>query len=149
MMRPSLLRGGIAAAGALLLLTFFAPAPAHAQDDLARAYSRVTREWARGNASGVAALTANASLDLHDGPLGPLGTRQVGAVLRRLFDNMETVEVQRGMLERVGGTPPRAFGSITWTVRVNGTEQPRRHTVYFALARIGEEWLVTEIRLIR
>jgi len=132
--------------GALLC----APAPAAAQrDDLVQVYASVTSAWARGSAGSVADLSLQASVDIGDGPMGPLGSRQVAAMLRRVFDDVETVSVSRGMLERVGGNPPRAFGSINWVARAEGTAQPVRRTVYFALTQTPSGWRVTEIRVLR
>lgn len=146
-------------AGAVLLLPMLLggavalearPAAAQ-QDDLAHVFKVVSTAWARGNASAVAHMSSSdgVSVDISGGPVGPIGERQVAALLRRLFDDVETVGVHEGMLERVGGTPPRAFGSITWMSRTRGTRVPVRTTVYFALALSGDGWRLTDIRLMR
>lgn len=136
---------------ALSLLAAYA-APVVAQEaQLNRAFRAVADDWARGDAARIARRAAadGISLDISKGPVGPLSERQVAAMLRRLFDNVETVSVSRGMLERVGGDPPRAFGSLTWTSRPRGIRLPVRTTVYFALSFAGDDWRLTEIRLIQ
>lgn len=138
----------------LILALLAAPSLAHAQsrgDDLETAFRSVAGLWARGDASGLVRYMAPAglSIDVADGPMGPLNHRQAAALLRQLFDQGENVGVQTGMLERVGGTPPRGFGAITWITRPEGTRVPVRRTVYFGLAQTDGGWRVTEIRLIR
>lgn len=138
----------------LLLVLIAAPASTLAQtrgDDLEMAFRAVAGLWARGDANGLARYMAPAglSIDVADGPMGPLNHRQSTALLRQLFEQGENVGVQTGMLERVGGNPPRGFGAITWITRPDGTRVPVRRTVYFGLEWIDGGWKVTEIRLIR
>ena len=134
---------------ALLLLAL--PAAAQAQgDDLPAAFRSVAGLWARGDAGGLIRHIApqGVSIDVSDGPMGPLNGRQAAALLRQLFEQGETVGVQTGMLERVGGRPPRAFGAIAWITRPEGTRVPVRRTVYFGLEWANGGWKVAEIRLI-
>lgn len=129
------------------------PAAAAAQTsqaDLQSSFRAVAMQWARGDASGVARhmTPGGLSIDVSDGPMGLLSERQASALLRQLFEQGETVGVTFGMLERVGGSPPRAFGAITWTTRPRGTQVPIERTVYFGLQWLGDAWRVSEIRLI-
>lgn len=142
---------GAAALACAALTAAPRPAQAQLQSELARTFRDFSEYWSRGNANGIARMGASTgvSLDLDDGAMGPLGYRQVAALLHRLFDEVETVSVYTGMLESVGGNPPRAFGSLTWTSRAHGTRLPVRRTVYFSLAWDGGDgWRVTEIRLL-
>ena len=130
------------------------PAPAAAQDDdprLSRLFRAMADDWAAGDAGAIARASApgGVSIDLSSGPMGPIQERQLAAVLRRMFDSVETVRVSANLLEVVGGSPRRAFGSITWSSRVRGTQVPVRATVYFAMAMAGDEWRLTEIRVMR
>ena len=120
------------------------------QSDLQSSFRAVALQWARGDASAVVRhmTPGGLSIDVSQGPMGPLGARQAAALLRQLFEQGETVGVTFGMLERVGGTPPRAFGAITWTTRPHGTQVPIERTVYFGLQWLGNDWRVSEIRLI-
>ena len=128
------------------------PGAVAAQDagNLAGTFRAVAGQWARGDAAGVVRNLAPAgvSIDVGDGTMGPLSERQASALLRQLFDQGETVGVQAGMLERVGGRPPRGFGAITWITRPEGTRVPLRRTVYFGLDWTDGRWRVAEIRLI-
>ena len=135
---------------ALVLLALPAQAVAQGTDDLSAAFRSVAGLWSRGDAGGLVRLMApqGVSIDVSDGPMGPLNGRQASALLRQLFEQGETVGVQTGMLERVGGNPPRAFGAITWITRPEGTRVPVRRTVYFGLEWANGGWKVGEIRLI-
>ena len=127
------------------------PVPVRAQDDgLEGAFARFAGMWARGDADDLARLMPEGGviINVGDGPMGPLNGRQAAALLRQLFEQGETVGVQAGMLERVGGRPPRGFGAITWITRPEGTRVPLRRTVYFGLTWVDGAWRVAEIRLI-
>lgn len=140
---------------ALALLVLCAlPAALAAQasrDELNTSFRAVAGQWVRGDASGVVRHMSpdGVSIDVADGPMGPLSERQAEALLRQLFEQGETVGVTLGMLERVGGTPPRAFGAIIWTTRPRGTRLPVRRTVYFGMEWMQGAWKISEIRLIR
>jgi uncharacterized protein (TIGR02246 family) len=107
--------------------------------------------WARGDANAIAALAAEdgISLDLDGKPMGPLGGRQVAALLRRLFDERETIAVRPLVTQVVGGDPARAFGEINWMTRPRGTTIPEKTSVFVALVRAGDRWRVTEIRFVK
>lgn len=134
----------------LVLLALPAAASAQGADDLEPAFRAVAGLWARGDAGGLVRhmSTQGVAIDVSDGPMGPLNHRQAAALLRQLFEQGETVGVQTGMLERVGGRPARAFGAITWITRPEGTRVPVRRTVYFGLEMADGGWKVAEIRLI-
>ena len=140
----------VLAVGLALGLVPVGVAAQSAQEDLRPAFRNVAMQWARSDASGMVRLMApgGVSIDVSDGPMGPLNERQASALLRQLFEQGETVGVTLGMLERVGGSPPRAFGAITWTTRPRGTRVPVARTVYFELRWIRDAWKVSEIRLI-
>ena len=135
---------------ALALLLVAGSRPAAAQD-LRPLLERVAKALQRGDVSGISALAARSgmSLDIDGRNVGPLGQRQTAAVLRRLFDDRETVTTSVSTIREVGGDPARAFGEITWSTRARGTTIPERATVFVALVREDNGWRVTEIRLLR
>lgn len=137
----------ILAALALVLLPSLAAAQG---EDLRTAFRDVATQWAREDAGAVVRhmVPGGLLIDASDGRMGPLTGRQATAVLRQLFEQGETVDVDIVMVERVGGVPPRGFASISWTTRPRGTEVPVRRTVYFGLQQLGGDWRVSEIRLI-
>lgn len=112
---------------------------------------RVASAWHRGDVNSITALAADAGLSLNvDGSsVGPLGRRQAAAVLRGVFEDRESVSAGATMTRTVGGEPARAFGEIIWTTRVRGTTIPERATLFVAFVRQGENWRITEIRLMR
>ena len=134
----------------LALLLLPCAVGAQSSDDLSSTFRAVAGSWARGDETGLVRHIASRglSIDLSDGPMGPLNNRQTAALLRQLFGQGETVGVQPGMLQRVGGSPPRAFAAISWITRPEGTRVPVRRTVYFGLEWADDAWKVTEIRLI-
>lgn len=137
----------LALAAALSLATA-APAPAQ---ELQPVLQRVAAAWHNGDAGALAALGASTgiSLDVDGSTVGPLGRRQVAAVLRRVFDDRESVSAAPRVSRTVGGQPARAFGEITWTIRARGTTIPERATLFVAFIREGDAWRITEIRLMR
>jgi len=137
---------------ALLLAILLAAAPGAASaQELQQALDRVASAWHRGDATGVTALGARAgiSLDVEGSSVGPLGPRQAAAVLRRIFEERQSVSARTNMARDVGGSPARAFGEITWTARAPGTTIPERATLFVALVREDDRWRITEIRLLR
>jgi hypothetical protein len=140
-------RGSVAALTLLLAAT---GGPAFAQE-LPRELNRVAAAWHRGDASAIAGLGAKAgiSLDVDGSSVGPLGPRQAAAVLRRVFEERESVGVRTAQTRTFGGEPPRAFGELSWNVRTRGTTIPEQSKVFVAFVREGDRWRVTEIRLLR
>lgn len=139
-------------AASLVLLAI--PVAVSAQDPQNRAlgdtFRSVARQWATSSPNAVARHLSpeGVQVDLSGGPMGPLGERQATALLRQLFEEDETVRVELALLQRVGGNPPRAYGSIIWLTRPRGTEALVRRTVYFGLQWVRGAWMISEIRLI-
>ena len=141
-------RRSVLALAAVLSLT--ASVPAEAQE-LQPVLQRVASAWHSGDAAALAGLGAQAgiSLDVDGSTVGPLGRRQAAAVLRRVFDDRESVSAAPRVSRTVGGEPARAFGEITWTTRARGTTIPERATLFVAFVRENDAWRITEIRLMR
>lgn len=133
---------------ALILLLPTQPAAAQ---DLEQALARVASAWHRGDAHAITRLAASGgiSLDVDGRAVGPLGPRQAAAVIRRVFEDRESVGARSNMTRSVGGSPARAFGEISWTTRARGTTIPERATLFVAFVREDDRWRITEIRLIR
>jgi ketosteroid isomerase-like protein len=124
--------------------------PAAAQD-VSGSLARVAAAWQRGDAAAITALGANAgiSLDVDGRTVGPLAARQAAAVLRRVFEDRESVGVRITMSRIVGGEPARAFGELAWTTRARGTTIPDSARLYIAFVHEDDRWRITEIRLLR
>lgn len=129
-------------------IVFAAPAAAQnvrpTVDDLAGS-------WRRSDAGSIAASVSRSgvSVEIEGDRHGPLNARQVSAVLRRLFDERETVEVRAGAARVVEGSTGRAYGELVWTARMRGTTEPQRATVFLALVLEDDRWRITEIRVLR
>lgn len=125
------------------------PTAAHAQrlDDIV---DIITFAWSHGEARALVAMAARdgISIESPQGRMGPLGARQATAVLRKLFDDRETISIRPGMTEVVGGSPRRAFSEITWITRAPDTTQPERLTVFLELVLENDRWHITQIRLL-
>jgi SnoaL-like domain len=133
----------------VLLLVALAT-PLRAQErDLERILRQLAASWARGDAAGLVAHASRdgISIDLREGPQGPLPPRQAAAVLRRYFDETQTVSARTGQAEVTGGSPLRGYGEIAWVVRNRGSTMPERARVFIALVREDGTWKVTQIRL--
>ena len=113
--------------------------------------NRLVDYWARGDASSVAALAARngISLNLEGRTAGPLSDRQAAALLRRYFEDRETINVRMRTPQIVGGQPPRAYGEISWMMRSRGTTIPEKTSVLITLVLEDGRWRVTEIRFVR
>jgi hypothetical protein len=136
---------------AILLLLASAPA-ARAQDArLEQVLERFAAAWARGDVAAITALTprSGVSVETERGALGVLAQRQAAAAIRRLFDGRQTVSIRPGMAQVVGGSPPRAFGELTWTTRSRGTTVTERAVIFLALVKEGDNWRITQIRILR
>lgn len=130
-----------------LLLGF---AQANAQD-LTEVLDRVAALWASNDAHGLARFAAKGgiALDIDGKPMGPLGERQVAAVLRKLFEERETLQVRRMVTKIVGGEPTGGFGEISWVMRTRGTTIPERTTVFVAFTLQEQRWRITQIRFVQ
>lgn len=124
--------------------------PAAAQN-LEQSLNRVAAAWHRGDAAAITELSSAAgiSIDVDGSTVGPLGPRQAAAVLRRVFEDRESVTVRTSLTRAVGGEPARAFGELTWQVRSRGTTIPEQAKLFVALVHERGQWLITEIRLLR
>jgi hypothetical protein len=122
-----------------------------AAQDLGRTLDRVAAAWHKGDASAVAGFAARNGISVNvDGrAVGPLAPRQAAAVIRRVFEDRESLSVRSNMTRSAGGSPARAFGEITWTIRARGTTIPGRATLFVAFVHEDDEWRITEIRLIQ
>ncbi|MGQ0560646.1 MAG: hypothetical protein ACT443_02080 [Gemmatimonadota bacterium] len=133
----------------LIALALVRTAEAEAQrlDDIVEI---IAFAWSHADARTVVAMAAREGIQIETraGRMGPLGARQAHAVLRRLFDERETVSIRPGMVQMVGGTPRRAFGEITWLSRAPDTTQPERLTVFLELVYEGDRWRITQIRML-
>ena len=136
---------------ALLVVLGALPGRAAAQDPLAKFTERLTVAWARGDASIIAAQLAErgVSMKVEGEPAGPLATRQAKAVLRRVFDDVETVSVTLMSKKVLPGNPERAYLELLWTHRARGTTIPDRSTVFVAVVDEGTGWRITDIRLLQ
>jgi hypothetical protein len=124
------------------------PRPLHAQE-LEQITQRMAAAWGRGDAGAITGLAARSgiSVDVDGSGGGPVSPRQAAAMLRRIFDERQTVDVRTGNTRIVGGSPPRGFGEFVWSARARGTSIPERRTVFIAFVREDEGWRITQIRL--
>lgn len=133
----------------LVVIMLLKASHAHAQrlDDIV---DIVRFAWSNSDAKAVAAMGASdgISIETRNGRMGPLRTRQVNAVLRRLFEERETVSIHPGRTQIVGGSPRRAFSEITWVTRAPDTTEPERITILLELVQEGERWRITQIRML-
>lgn len=133
------------------LLLLGAASPALSQErELSVALERLATSWARGDAVAVASFAAKAgvSFERERAGSGPLAQRQVVALLRRLFEERETLQVRLGMVHVVSETPPHAFGELSWVHRARGTTMPESATVFLGWVREGDAWRLNQIRLL-
>jgi hypothetical protein len=135
---------------ALCALALFTVRSAHAQrlDDI---MLHVADAWSHRDTRALVALSAREgiSIETRDARTGPLGARQAAAVLRKLFEERETISIRPGMMQVVGGSPRRAFCEITWITRAPETTEPERATIFVELVMLDDRWQITQIRLLQ
>ncbi|MEX2282018.1 MAG: hypothetical protein WEE89_06005 [Gemmatimonadota bacterium] len=112
---------------------------------------RFVSYWARGDEDGIAALATRQGiqLDFNRKEMGPLAGRQAAALLRRLFEDHETINVRLMTSRSLDSQPKRAFGEISWMMTPRGTTIPEKTSVFVGLILEGENWRITEIRFVR
>lgn len=127
------------------------PVSAQEVDDLAGLMDSLAVLWSRGDAAGLAAHMAEDGLDLeiHGETVGPLEGRRAAAALRQLLGGQETVSVEPGSASRVVGAEDRAFGELTWVVRMPGAAMTEDNKIFVALVREERQWRLTQIRILR
>lgn len=134
---------------AVLLLLMMRVSSAHAQrlDDIVL---HIADAWAHRDAKALVALAVRegVSIESRESRTGPLGARQAAAVLRRMFDQRETISIRPRLAQIVGGSPPRAFSEITWITRAPDTTEPERSIIFLELVLMDERWQITQIRLL-
>ena len=132
----------------LALYALLLAAPVHAQNP-AQTLERIAAAWHKGDANAITALAARAgiSVDVDGRAVGPLGARQAAAVLRRVFDDRESVSARTSMSRATGND--RAFGEVSWSMKARGTTIPEQATIFVALIREDGQWRVSEIRLLQ
>lgn len=126
------------------------PAAAQDRDDLAGLMDTLAVLWNRGDAAKLADYGAAPGLDLeiHGEMLGSVEGRRAEAALRQLFAGQETVGVRAGRPTRLVGAEDRAFGELTWTVRVSGSGVTERSTVFVGLVQERPGWRISQIRIL-
>lgn len=135
---------------AALVLGGSAPASAQTPRPLGDVLDSLAALWERGDAHGIAELTAAAGVDFEIGgvTLGSVSGRKLAAALRRVFEDHVTISVLPNMTSPVMGVEDRAFGELTWEVRLDGATVAERTTVFLALVREPTGWRVTQIRIL-
>lgn len=130
-------------------LALFSVRAAHAQrlDDIVL---HVADAWAHGDARALVALGTRDGLliETRDSRTGPLASRQAAALLRRLFEDRQTVSIKPGMTQLMSGSPRRAFAEMTWITRAPDTTETERTTVFIEFVLADDRWQITQIRLL-
>ena len=113
--------------------------------------TKVAEAWARGDVDAITAAAdpAGIALEVEGTHVGAITSRQAGAVLRKVFEDRETIRATAGAVKVLPGKSSRAYAEIVWERRSRGTTQPEHVNVFVALARDGNAWRITEIRLMR
>jgi hypothetical protein len=135
----------------VLLAALFALVPAPGEAQALRDFTqRLTLSWARNDAGSLVDHGSDdgIAMDVDGRAIGPLRSRQAAAVLRRLFDERETISVTVTSQKELPGSPRRAYLELVWLRRARGTTIPQRNTVFVALMEQDSSWRITEIRVL-
>lgn len=128
-----------------------APPTVSAQAPLGAAAGRFARVWAEGDPGALQAFVASGGARLHlDGTShGVLSPRQAVAALGSFRSEHRSRGIEVVRVSEVGGAPPRGFAEIAWKGVRAGTVEALSYTVYVGFVWGGEDWLVTEVRVMR
>lgn len=134
-----------------ITVALLAAATSASGQDIGPAANRLAQAWASAdvNTLGGQAAKTGLSLDVGGERVGPVSSRQASAILKRVFDERETMSARVGSAREMHGENRRAFVELTWVTRSRGTSIPDSTTVLFSLELDGEQWRITEIRLMR
>jgi hypothetical protein len=135
----------------LALLLLLASARSASAQDLQPVLERIAAAWHKGDAGAIAGLASRngVSIDIGGASVGPLPQRQVAPVLRRAFDERESVSARVNMARQGAGEAGRAYGEIAWSIRARGTTIPERLNLYVGLILEDGAWRISEVRLLR
>ncbi|HUG41331.1 MAG TPA: hypothetical protein VMM12_12660 [Longimicrobiales bacterium] len=127
-----------------------APLAAQARPPLSDVLDNLADLWARGDAGAIAGLTSASGVDIEIAgvAMGSISGRKLSAALRRIFDERVTVSVVSRMTSPVQGVEDRAFGELSWRVRLGGATVAESTTVFLALIHEPVGWRVTQIRIL-
>jgi hypothetical protein len=133
----------------LLLSASFAPALGAQDRPIEEFVQQFGRLWIAGDVSGIAALAPGRSPVLIDAGRGmeTVQSRHVGAALRSLFSDRETIGVRTVRVTLAGGSPPRGFGELSWSFRPRGAPSSQTRTVYVGASWEDGAWRLAELRL--
>lgn len=133
---------------ALMLLAL---ATAVRAQDIKPEAQRLAAAWERAdvNMLGNQAAKSGLSIDIGGERIGPVAGRLAATMLKRVFDERETMSASVGAAREMHGENRRAFVEITWVTRSRGTSIPDSTTVLLSLELESEQWRITEIRLMR
>jgi len=136
---------------AVLASSVLAAGPLAAQaGDLETAAREFAGLWAEGDAAAISAVLH------HDGVLvallgeeyGTLDRRNAEAALRDFLKHHEARSATLARASEVSGTPDRGFAEIRWEAVAPGTSELLRYTVFTGFAREGDDWRITDLRVL-
>jgi len=132
-------------------LALLAAATGARGQDIKPAAERLAAAWQKADvdALGGQAARAGLSLDVDGERVGPVAGRQAATILKRVFDERETMSTDVGSAREMHGEGRRAFVELVWVTRSRGTSIPDSSTVLFSLEYDRDQWRITEIRLMR
>ena len=134
-----------------LSAVFVAAVSGASGQDIRPAAQRIANAWQRADVGVIADQVARSGLSLDFGGqrVGPVAGRQATTMLRRVFEERETMSVRVGSVKEMEGKTRRGYVEVSWTTRARGTSIPDTTTVLFSLELDGDQWRITEIRLMR
>jgi len=128
-------------------------APIEGQEDpgLVNAVERAARLWNDGQSDSpsLMAETQGVRMTLLGDDLGLLERRQATAALSRFLEPLEGQSISVAERRTVGSAPATAYAELAWAAIRPGIPELQSFTVFLGFRRpIGEEWRLTEIRVL-
>ncbi len=135
-----------------LVAALFIADPAAGQQ---RALEQASESFAQALAAGDASRIAEAlrpddvTLALLGREHGSLERRRAVSALTDFLGAHESREMTVKRISVVGGKPPRGFAEFVWTAARPETAELMRFTVFAEFVQEGQDWQVSEVRVLR
>jgi hypothetical protein len=130
----------------LPFLAFLCASPAGAQSPLTLAAERARDAWLAHRPEALLARSPGVILQIPGSdPSSAIGRDQAGALLARYLRTAAERSVEVTAVREV--EEGRGYVELVRRFQIVGTSEERHQTVYLGFRRVGETWVVVELRL--
>ena len=131
----------------LIVLAALVPLAQPSLEEEARTFAQ---DWAAQDAEALGEVMAEGGIRLHlpGEEHNLVSPRQAKAALTAFLERYEGGDVRISRVALTGESPDRGYSELAWATGSPGVTGPVRFTVFVAFSARGDEWVVTEIRVL-